>query len=314
MVSVSPTLAMAPISSDLLATFIAVSERLSVSQAAVALGCAKGVVSKRIAQLEARVGTTLFSRSTRKIVLTPAAEAYLPYARRALAEIIAGQECVRAQRDELTGRIRLTAPVSWGQHVLARRLPEFLRRHPEVEIDLILADRMFDLATERIDMALRWSASAPPELTAAPVATIRWVLAAAHDYLARAGVPTEPADLTAHSCLCYWRDSSDERWSLSRCDEAGAVHRPAATLVHARGRYHVDNPDAVAQAALSGLGIALLPDYLCLDALHDGRLIQVLPQWIPQTQFGTGILVVAAPERLRLRRNRLLWEFLALGR
>lgn len=302
----------APVSSEMLLTFIELSHHLSVSATATALGCAKSVVSKRIALLESRLQTILFSRTTRKIVPTPAAEAYLPFARRALAEILGGEESLRAQRAELTGRIRLTAPVSWGQHVLSRRLPEFLRLHAGIEVELLLADRRLDLARERIDIALRWSSSASPELTSTLVASVGWVLAASAEYLARAGFPEQPGDLADHPCLCYWRETSDERWTLAE-NPAPGLGAPRRAVVQVHGRYHVDNPDAVAQAALAGLGIALLPDYLCQDALSAGRLVRVLPRWTPQTQFGTQILALATPERLRLQRNQVLWRFLEAG-
>jgi len=300
----------ARVSSELLATFIEVAQQLNVSAAAGTLGCAKSVVSKRIAQLESQLQTTLFSRSTRKIAPTPAAEAYLPFARRALAELQAGEECLRAQRAELTGRIRLTAPVSWGQHVLSRRLPEFLRLHSGIEVELLLADRMLDLARERVDVALRWSPSASAELVSVAIASIAWVLAAAPEYLARAGLPEQPEQLSQHACLWYRRETADERWHL--LDTLAAANGADAVLrIRVHGRYHVDNPDAVAQAALAGLGIALLPDYLCEEAFRSGRLVRVLPRWTPQTQFGTQIFALAAPERLRLQRNRVLWDFLA---
>ena len=113
------------ISTDMLAAFVKVAERLSVSAAAVDLGVGKSAVSKRVAQLEGAVKVTLFSRSTRKVALTPAGEAYLDFARRALVEVATAEERLRDMRAELTGQIRLTATVSWGQCVLAKRLPEF---------------------------------------------------------------------------------------------------------------------------------------------------------------------------------------------
>ncbi len=293
----------APISSDMLSAFVKVAERLSVSVAADELGVGKSLVSKRVAQLEQKVQATLFSRSTRKVVLTPAGEAYLDFARRALAEMTAGEERLRSLRAELTGRIRLTAPVSWGQRVLAKRLPEFLRAHPGVEIELQLADQMMDVAQRRIDVALRWTATPPTDLAAVPVARIDWVMAAAPSYVAAHGAPVAPEDLAQHSCLAYWRDPADRAWSL--VDDQGREAQ-----VQAHSRYHVDNPDAVADAAVAGLGVALLPDYLCRDALADGRLVPVLPQWTPRTRFGTHITAVGAPERMSIMRNRLLVDFL----
>ena len=290
------------ISTDMLAAFVQVAEDLSVSAAALHLGTGKSVVSKRVAQLEAEVKATLFSRSTRRIALTVAGEAYLEFARRALVEVATAEERLRDLRTELTGQIRLTAPVSWGQHVLAKRLPEFMRQHPAITIELLLADRVMDIGYERIDIALRWTSTPPPELMAVPVAEVAWVIVAAPAYLDAAGVPGDPRDLAAHTCMAYWRESSDDAWTLV------AGERRRQVSVHSR--YHANNPEAVAHAALAGLGIAMLPLYLCADALADRRLVMVLPAWTPETKFGTGITAVAAPDRMRLTRNQVLLAFL----
>ena len=290
------------VSSDMLIAFLKVADGSSVSRAASALGCGKSAVSKRVAQLEQTIGATLFSRSTRKIALTPAGEAYADFARRALAEMAAGEEALRTLRSELTGSIRLTATISWGQRVLAKKLPEFLRVHPGIEIELQLHDRLMDLAAERIDIALRWSATPSQGLSCVPVARVDWRLVAAPGYLAAAGTPATPQALADHACLCYWREASDATWTL----EAAGKRVP----VRAQNRYHVDNPDAIADAALAGLGIAMLPDFLCDDALASARLVRVLPGWTPQTKFGTLITAVATPERMRLLRNQVLLTFL----
>jgi DNA-binding transcriptional LysR family regulator len=291
------------ISTDMLTAFVKVSELASVSAAAGELGVGKSVVSKRVAQLEAAVKATLFSRSTRRIVLTAAGEAYLDFARRALREVASGEERLRDLRVELTGQIRLTAPVSWGQHVLAKRLPDFLRLHPGIDIELQLADRVMDLAAERIDLALRWTTLPAQELTATPVAEVSWVIAAAPSYLAAAGsAPQTVAELARHPCLSYWRESSDDTWTLH---EAGVPH-----ALKVRSRYHVNNPEAVVDAALAGLGIALLPGYACEAALADGRLLRVLPHCVPLTKFGTRITAFSTPERTRLARVQTLLAFL----
>ncbi len=286
----------------MLAAFVKVADNASVSRAARELGVGKSVVSKRVAQLEEIVGATLFARSTRHIALTPAGEAYAEFARRALAEMSAGEERLRALRSDLTGCIRLSATVSWGQRVLAVKLPEFLRLHPGIEVELQLADRMVDIAYERVDIALRWSTTAPHGLLSEPVAVVGWSVVAAPGYLADAGAPLVPADLARHSCLCYWREASDDLWALAH---AGQMAR-----VRVHSRYHVDNPEVVAEAAVAGLGIAMLPDYLCHDGLADGRLVRVLPGWAPQTKFGSLITAVATAERMGLLRNQMLLSFL----
>ena len=286
----------------MLDAFVKVAAHLSVSAAARELGISKSVVSKRVAQLEQAVRATLFSRSTRRIALTPAGEAYLDFARSALRAVADADERLRDLRQELSGQIRLTAPVSWGQQVLARQLPAFLARHPAIEIELQLSDRLMDIAYERIDLALRMTSSAAPDLVATPVARLDWVICAAPAHLAQAGAPGTPAALVDHPCMSYWRESSDDAWQLRRGDELQTVR--------VQGRYHANNPEAVADAALAGLGVALLPTYVCSDDLANGRLLRLLPDWTPVTKFGSRITAVAAPDRLRLLRNRALLAYL----
>lgn len=292
------------LSTDMLEAFVKVAERLSVSAAANDLDLSKAVVSKRVAQLEARLKVTLFSRSTRKIALTPAGEAYLDFACRALREVDAAAERLRELRSELSGRVRVSATVSWGQRVLAQHLPEFLRLHPAVELELNLSDRLVDLAVERTDLALRWTAApSPPGLVAEPAATVRWWIVAAPGYLAHAGMPRKPADLHAHECLSYWRETSDDTWVLEDA-------RGRRQAVQVGARFHANDVEAVTAAAHAGLGLALLPDYLCEPALTDGRLVKVLERWTPITRYGTSVTLLATPERLRIARIRALASFL----
>ncbi|OYY51850.1 MAG: hypothetical protein B7X59_08850 [Polaromonas sp. 39-63-203] len=295
----------------MLLAFLKVAERLSVSAAADDLGVSKSQVSKRVAQLEEQIGATLFSRSTRKVALTSAGETYLEFARRAVAELLAGEERLLALRSELSGTIRLTAPVSWGQRVLAKRLPEFLRLHPAIEIELEFSDQLVDLARHRIDIALRWSATTQQDMHCTPLSPIGWLLATSPSYLAEAGNPRDPEDLTGHACLSYWREHADDTWTFSNLD--GGQQGTSRKTVQVKGRYHVNNPEAVTDAAIQGLGIAMLPDYLCDDALRTGQLVQVLADWKPQTRFGSHITAVAAPERMLLSRNRMLLDFLKDG-
>ena len=290
-------------STALLEAFVKVAEHASVSHAATELGCPKSVVSRRVAQLEQALRATLFARSTRRVALTTAGEVYLDFARSALRTLSDADERLRDLRSELSGRIRLTAPVSWGQQVLARQLPAFLAMHPTIEIDLLLDDRLMDLAYERIDIALRMTSTGATDLVATPVARLDWVVCAAPAHLARAGTPATPTDLLQHPCMSYWRESSDDAWLLVRGSQRETVR--------VQGRYHANNPEAVASAALAGLGVALLPLYVCEAALADGSLQSVLPDWQAVTKFGNLITAVAPPDRLRLGRNRALVDFLA---
>lgn len=289
------------VSMEMLAAFVKVAEASSVSAAALDLGVGKSVISKRIAQLEQALGATLFARSTRSIVLTPAGDAFLDHARRALGEWAAAEERLRALRSELTGCIRVSSTVSWGQRVLARLVPEFLNEHHGITVDLQLSDQMIDIAHARVDLAMRWSSTQAQGLVTEPVAQVQWALVATPAYLARYGVPVTPQDLALHQTLHYWRDASDDLWTLQR----GEQHEK----VKVRSRYHVNTPEGVAYAALADLGIAQLPDYLAGEALADGRLQQVLRDWSVLTKFGSQISAVATPERMRLARNQVFLEF-----
>lgn len=294
------------ISSDMLIAFVKVAETLSVSQTASALSVGKSVISKRIGQLESQLGATLFSRSTRHVALTPAGEMYLEHARKALIELSAGEERLTALRSDLHGKIRATAPVSWGQRILCKRMPEFLRLHPGIELELVLSDRMMDLAHERIDVAFRWSSAQDKrDLVMKTVARIEWILVCAPQYIAGHGEPATPQQLENHSCLFYWREPSDDWWTL--------VSGQESVRVRVHGRYHVDNPEAVLEACMQGLGIALLPDYLCAEALAHERLTRVLAEWSPITRFGDQITVMAAPDRMRILRNQVFLEFILQG-
>ena len=292
------------IQSDWLQAFRSVAAHLSISAASKELNLDKSQVSKRVALLEHKLGATLFARSTRKVALTPAGLAYLDHAQRVLAELDAGEELLRSLRTDLSGRIRLTAPVSWGQRVLAPCLPDFLRQHPGIEIDLILSDQKMDLARDNIDLALRWTAKPSAGLSSTPIAPISWHLAASYGYLAANGTPKTPADLTKHQCFCYWRESADDRWEfVDRTTEQ-------RHSVQAQGRFHANNPEAVLAAAIQSLGIALLPDYLCEEAFEQQTLIRLLPAYQPLTRFGSHMHAQAPAERALLPRNRALLGFL----
>jgi DNA-binding transcriptional LysR family regulator len=290
------------ISADMLLAFVKVAENLSVSKTATALTVGKSVISKRIAQLESHLGATLFSRSTRQVALTSAGEAYLEHAKKALLAMSAGEEMLTALRSDLNGKIRVTAPVSWGQRILSKKIPEFLRIHPGVELELILSDRLMDLAHERIDVAFRWSTSQEnKELYMKTVAIIDWMLVCAPQYTALHGEPMRPDELENHSCLFYWKNTSDDWWMLELGSEVKRVK--------VKSRYHVDNPEAVLEACIQGLGVGLLPAYLCKDAVLDGTLLRVLPGWMPRTRFGNQITAVTPPDRMRVYRNKVFIEF-----
>jgi DNA-binding transcriptional LysR family regulator len=290
------------ISTDMLQAFVKVTERLSVSGAAQELGVGKGVVSKRLAALEDAVKATLISRSSRKLSLTPAGLIYFAFAKSALVAVQQADEGLRNLREEPTGRIRVTAPVSWGMHVLSPVIPEFLALYPTIEVELLLQDKVIDIEQEGIDLALRMTAIPALDLVSIPIMRFSWVICASPAYIATSGEPHEPADLARHPCMNYWRVLSDDDWHLSKGTEK--------RVLKVGNRYRANNPEAILNAALAGLGIALLPTYCCNRELADGRLVSVLKEWTPVTKFGTQISAVLAPDRIGFSRNQAFLKFL----
>ena len=143
---------------------------------------------------------------------------------------------------------------------------------------------------------------APLLVMAVPLYELEWRTCASPGYLAGASAPLVPADLQAHPCISYWRVSSDQEWLLRRAEET--------VKVRVAGPLRANNPEAVAEAALSGMGVALLPLYICEADIAAGRLVEVLSGWQPQTKFGDMIFAVAPIERMRLSRNKCFLEFL----
>ncbi|OZB39257.1 MAG: hypothetical protein B7X48_09950 [Acidiphilium sp. 34-60-192] len=292
------------ISTDMLQAFAKTAETLSITAAAVELGVAKGVVSKRIKHLEIVLQVPLFTRTTRCLALTPAGDLYLGHARAALEALINADEGLRSLRSDVTGLIRVTASMSWGQRVLARLLPDFIAANPGVEIELLLDDRMMDLAQERIDLAFRMTARPSLDLVSIPVSRLSWAICASPAYLANAPSPRRPSDLAAHPCMAYWRVMQNANWHLERSGRRMSVR--------VRSRFRANNPEATCDAALAGLGIALLPGFVCDAAITDGRLVRLLEGWTPVTEFGTAITATALPDRVRLPRNKALLSFLRM--
>jgi DNA-binding transcriptional LysR family regulator len=290
------------ISTDLLQAFVKVAERLSVSGAAQDLGVSKGLISKRLAHLESEINVTLVVRNSRKLALTPAGQLYLDHARQALTTLQDANEVLRSLKSETSGQIRITAPVSWGSRTLSRAIPEFLALYPEIEIELVLQDRLLDITKEQIDIALRMTAIPGQDFVSIPIAKLDWVICVSPAYQATAGEPLHPDDLTRHPCMSYWSTVTDEVWHLRRDSEE--------SFVKLKSRYRANNPEAIVEAALAGLGVALLPKYCCEEQLLQGRLVALLEDWTPVTKFGNLITAVIAPDRVRFSRNQAFLGFL----
>src|SRR5215469_14242928 len=192
--------------------FARVVERGSLSAAARDLGLSKSLVSRRLGQLEDRLGARLVNRTTRRLALTDIGREFHERAKRVLLEADEAEACARDASEELRGRLRITAPVSFGHLHLAAPLAAFLVEHPKVEVDLELNDRFVDLVGEGYDLAIRSGQLEDSSLILRPIAKARIRLASAPAYLAKHGAPKSPSDLPAHVCLVYRNQPAGRVW------------------------------------------------------------------------------------------------------
>lgn len=253
---------------DGITTFVAVAEAGSISEAARRLRLSKSVVSERLAELERGLGTNLLHRTTRKLSLTEDGAAFLERAQRIVREIEDAAADLAERRGTLAGPLRISAPVTFGRMHLGPALYPFLARHSQIELTLDLDDRRVDAAADGYDAVVRHGPVVESRLMAWRLAPSRRVLVASADYLARHGRPAEVADLERHRGIFYTnRGVADWRFRGT----ADAV------IVRARVALRVNNGDMMRDAAVAGLGIALLPMFVAGAAITAGdlRLIEV---------------------------------------
>lgn len=248
-----------------MAAFVAVADAGSISEAARRLGLAKSVVSERVAELERLLGASLMQRTTRKLTLTVEGELFLRRARRIIGETAEAQAEITERRGSLGGPLRLAGPIGFGMLHLGRMLNGFLALHPAIELSLDLDDRFIDPAAEGYDAVIRHGPVQDTRLIAKRLATSRRLLVAAPCYLERHGIPASLEELRQSSAILYANRAAD--WPF-RADEGETVLRP-------RARLRVNNGIVMRDAALAGLGIALLPTFFTHEHLASGALRQV---------------------------------------
>ncbi len=260
----------------------------SFTAAAQRLGVSKAGMSQRIAELEREAGVALVQRTTRSVRLTEAGQRLVDETRASFDAIAQSFAGVRDLAELPRGQLRVTAPVAFARQQLVPRLAEFLRAHPEVRIELELSDRFSALAMEGFDLAIRHTAAPPDTHVAWPLCRTRSLLVASRAYLRRRGTPSEPHALAGHDCLYYPRQEQPA-WHFVKRD---AGPRAVRITVPVTGPLAANNSEALRDAALSGLGIALLPDFSAQSALQSARLVEVLPNWQPVGGFGEQLFAI----------------------
>ncbi len=268
-------------------------EQGSYTAAAARLGVSKAAMSQRIAELERVAGVTLVQRTTRSVRLTEAGQRLVDQTRAAFEQISQSFAQVRDLAEAPQGLLRVTAPVALARQQIVPLLPDFLRQYPQVRIELNLSDRLSSLATEGFDLAIRHTAHPPDTHVAVQLCATRSVLVASKAYLRRAGTPQQPADLSTHNCLHYPRPQERPAWTFEPQGRAGTgTGTRERVTVQVSGSLAANNSEALRDAALAGLGIALLPDFSAQAALQAGKLVAVLPGWAPVGSFADRIYAI----------------------
>lgn len=253
--------------------FVAVVECGSLTAAATRLGLSAQMVGKHLKALEARLGAALLSRSTRRQSLTEPGRHYLEHCRLILEQLRLAESGVEVLRATPRGRLRISAPVSFGTQCLAPALVEYLALYPELSVELELSDQRVDLIEDGYDLALRIGRLPDSGLVARALAPYEMVICAAPDYLARAGTPRSPAELAAHQCLgfTHWRQRGGWRLGRAQVDRA---ELPVSRL-------ECNHGPALRMAALQGFGLVIQPRILLQADLEAGRLVAVLAEFVP---------------------------------
>lgn len=280
--------------------FIAVAELGSFVKAADALGISKAAVSRTVLELEARLGSRLMQRTTRRLSLTEAGSLYLERCKQIVADLEAADELLSAGSAKPAGLLRINAPVTFGVLHLAPLWPMFLERYPEVELDITLSDRIVDIIDEGYDLAIRIARLADSTLIHRKLTSTSLPICASPAYLEKHGTPSHPHDLARHHVISYSYNQGRDEWQFSGPDG------PVSVRVHSR--MHANNGDSCVQAALGGVGITRQPTFMIDQYLRSGQLVPIL------TDFGIPSLGIYAvyPSRAHLpAKVRAMLDFLA---
>ncbi|MEI2265900.1 LysR family transcriptional regulator [Erwinia sp. CGal63] len=251
--------------------FARVVETLSYTEAAKQLGMSKSAVSKEISALEVRLGAKLLLRTTRKIAVTEVGMTWYRYCARILSEVKSADLFIRQFHEEPTGSLRVVAPVTFGCQCIVPVLNQFVAANLHVSVDLDLTDRPVNLVDDNIDLAIVIRRERPEHPHSLPLVDISWGLYAAPDYLARFKTISKPEDLTRHDFILF----------------RGPAHTISLPFrkekqkrdIEVRSRFRANNSTALVNSAIAQTGIAYLPDYIAMQAVEEGKLSRILPEW-----------------------------------
>jgi len=264
----------------------------SFVRAAADLDLSRATVSESVAALERHLGVQLLRRTTRRVTLTDEGADFLERCQRILAEVEAAERSVRGTRDRPQGFLRVDVPTSFGRHLVLPALPEFMKRYPDIELDLRMNDRTVDLVGEQVDLAVRMGANRPQNYVARKIAPTRRVICGSPAYLASAGTPTLPEDLVQHRLLAVTNGSTGRRVDWSFRGRRAPKLRYAAQFNLA---------EAQVGAAITGAGLAQTIDLLVLEEIARGRLVTVLDEFVADGPPISVVFAAAARREVKVK-------------
>lgn len=267
-------------------------------------------ISRAVASLEAELGSGLLQRTTRKLSLTAAGAAYFERIEPLLAEIQQANNVAADLAGQPQGVLRVTASTSFGQQCIVPLLPAFQARYPQLTVDLLLADAVVDLVTERVDLAIRLGLRPDSGPLVRQLRKTCYLICGSPGYLEACKPLEKPKDIECHNCLLFPLPGFRSRWQFR--DGDGSTDEVAV-----RGRTIISNAISLRQCAIAGMGLALLADWLVEDDLKTGSLRQVLPDFeVTATDFSTAVWLVYPPQTYIPGKVRVFVEFLqiSLGR
>lgn len=281
--------------------FACVVEHKSFTGAAQALGLSKATISKAVTRLERQVGAPLFHRTSRRLSLTDSGHKLLEHAKAILSEGQAAEEAARDEASEPVGLVRLAVPMSFGLKHVGPVIADFLCAYRGIGIDVHLSDAKVDLIAEGFDIGLRIASLPDSSLRARKLRDVHTYIVAAPAYLERMGTPHHPAQLGEHECLLYSLLTAPEVWRFHNAVGEEVSVRPG-------GRLWANNSDFMLHSLRSGLGIAVVPDFIIDEDLANGSVLPILQDWQPRA---VALHLVTPPGTIRPHRVTALIEYLA---
>lgn len=258
----------------LMTTFVRVVEAGSFTAVASELNTSQPTISRQVASLEDHLGTRLLTRTTRALTLTDDGRVFYESARLAIEAVAEAENAAGRRRTKPSGLLRIATPVVFGRLHIVPRLAPFLARFPDVAVDITMSDTFTDLIEQGIDLAIRVGEISDPGLIAKRIGVVRRVTVATPGYLATCKPPRTPHDLVEHECIVYTRLATGNSWKFDS---------PEGPLsVDVKGRFRADNSEAVREGVLSGLGIAVIPEFAFSNEIAGGQVQVLLKAFEPK--------------------------------